>query len=172
MVKADLPPVAAPPTDPAVPDVPFDRAWRYYTDAGNRAFDVDAFDRAAIAYRSALAEAQRLFRQTERVDQDHSRHVAPMLVVSAGNAARNAMARGDLVDADAVLLEVATAYLHVLSTAGVADEIRQACIRHLPHLLLDLTDAIYADAPCAAMRQRMAMELTDVARSIALGPAN
>lgn len=85
MVKADLPPVAAPPTDPAVPDV-------------------------------------------------------PLLVVSAGNAARNAMARGDLMDADAVLL--------------------------------DLTDANYADAPCAAMRQRMATELTDVARSIALGPAN
>ena len=171
-MKVDLPPIAPGAGDPSVTDAAFDQAWRVYTDAGNRAFDADAFDRAAIAYQSALAEAGRLFRIVEKVDLDHARHVAPMLIISGGNAARNAVAGGDMAEADAVLLEVATAFLHVLGNPAIAGEIQQACVRHLPHLLLDLTDAAYADAPGARMRQRMATELTDVARSIALGPTN
>lgn len=171
-MKTDLTPGLAVPRVPDAYAGQFDRAWRQHTDAGNTAFDLGDHEAAAIKYQLALEEGERLFLVVEGGDHDFAAHVAPMLVVSAGNAARNELAFRRPDRSDQILLHVGCSFLRVLTTTPPLPVIGIHCLRNLPRLIMELTDPDYADAPGVGARQKLAADLVAVARRWDQGAAN
>lgn len=118
----------------------FDMRWRRLTEHANRCLDQGDLRDAGIAYDQAYHEARMIFAEAWNGYALVQPHAAPMMVVSATNAAGHRRAIGQPMAAHDQLASGVRIFVEALNSHRAADGLKRACAEHLPRLLNALGD--------------------------------
>ena len=113
----------------------FDRTWREATAAANRTFDTGDFERAAELYSGAYHEARLRFAEAWNGVDYLAPHAAPMMVVSARNAARNLLRKGETKAAADQIISAISIFVEAISSRRADPALKAACVQHMPRLI-------------------------------------
>ena len=113
----------------------FDRTWRAVTETANRMFDRGDFASAAELYSSAYHEARMRFAEAWNGADYLASYAAPMMVVSAGNAARNLLRLGKTEAAADQFISAINIFVEALSSRRAEPALKDACVQHMPRLV-------------------------------------
>jgi len=116
-------------------DEPFN-AWELATQRGNRAFDASDFQAAGAEYDRANRFARSVFIVMLQSSEIHPT-ATPMVVISAGNAARNYEAQGKVDDARSILTGAVNLLSEQLLECSVCRCVKGHILQHLPRLIAD-----------------------------------
>lgn len=115
-----------------------EEAWRRATDRANSEFARRGFRLAEAGYSDAYHEARMIFAKAWNGRGDLASRAAPMLVVSAANAARNLAASGRAAQGAGELISAAEIFTKALASQRAEPALKDACAEHLPRLLAEL----------------------------------
>ena len=142
----------------------WDRAWKGYTGFANQAFESGDFRGAGRLYLCALQEAEAHFDAARAGGAQPAADVAPMLVVSAANAAENYRRQDRPQDSFAVLCRLVLRLTDAMNDAAAPEALRQAGLLHMERALGELNRWHSADR----LHQRAADRLSEDARAAAV----
>ena len=107
--------------------------WRYFTRRANQLFDKKAFRSASKFYQKALNEARFRHRKSMIAGVEAENTVA-LLVITAGNMARNLEEMGDLDGAARLVHSIGDEFLCALTSDKCSILYKAECLKHLPRL--------------------------------------
>ncbi len=119
-----------------------DIRWRDLTEIANTLFSEADYVTASTVYETAFDEARMLLAEAWNGTGQYAEHIAPMLVVSAGNMARNAQALSQDAFAFASLASTIDLFVEVLDSASAPISLKAECVKHLPRLVSDFKNAV------------------------------
>ena len=114
---------------------PIDARWRDLTKQGNAAFHEREFELAAPFYEAAMQEAEEIFENVAKNGARFGGNAAPLLIVSALNAARCRQGAGLRDEMESALAGAARRLTETLREETAPTGLRRACAEHLPYLM-------------------------------------
>ena len=114
----------------------FGARWKVLTRRANALFDAEDYEAAGTLYALACQEAEKIFSAAWNRDGDKAHEAAPMLAVSAANAANNACRRNDADTAADAFVDAVNTFVGALESQTAPKPLKMACARHLPRLLV------------------------------------
>ena len=127
----------------------FDDNWASLTHLGNQAFSDHEFKRAQKMYALALNEAKKILVDAKDGQADLYPHCPPMLIVSAGNAARTYQQQGHMRAAADQLQSAVSLFVEVIGATDLPPMLRQAFAEHLPRLTHELEQLVIGNNKAA-----------------------
>lgn len=140
-----------------------DRAWKTACIRGNRAFTQGKWKEAEAWYGVALSEARQLFTTICQAKYPAVTQAAPMLVISASNAAECWLRSGNTALAADILVSTCHDLCAVISDDRHPQAWRLECLCHLKQALCNLSD----QCPRAGMSQTRISQEIETAERIA-----
>ncbi|MEO0550435.1 MAG: hypothetical protein AAFZ91_10990 [Pseudomonadota bacterium] len=144
-------------TDPTGRKAEFDSRWRHLTAQANLDLNQGELEAAGLAYDQAYHEARMIFAEAWNGHLKVQPHAAPMMIVSATNAAAQRRALGNEQAAQDQLVSALRIFTQALTSERAAKGLKRGCAEHLPRLIAEISkrqgeaDDIVAEAKNAAL---------------------